>query len=162
MFGTCNLSSQSGWFWQNPLPQENTLHSIHFTDANNGWAVGDNGTILHTTNGGVTYVRETSNEIIPTDIVLYQNYPNPFNPTTTIKFSIPTSEIVKITVFDILGKEVRTLVDDYKTSGIYEVEFNSHSDEGQNLPAGRQGLPSGVYFYKLQAGKQIEMKKMVF
>ncbi|MGQ9642809.1 MAG: T9SS type A sorting domain-containing protein, partial [Ignavibacterium sp.] len=60
----------------------------------------------------------------------------------------------KLKVFDVLGKEVATLVDEYKSAGSYEVEFNSHSDGGQNLS-------SGVYLYKLQAGSFVETKKMI-
>jgi len=68
---------------------------------------------------------------------------------------------VTLKVYDILGNEVATLVNEEKPAGEYEVEFNGHSDEGQNLPAGRQGLPSGVYFFQLKAGSFIQTKKMV-
>ena len=77
------------------------------------------------------------------------NYPNPFNPSTKIKYFIPTQSIVSMKVYDALGKEVKTLVNEEKPSGIYEVEFNG------------TGLPSGVYFYQLKAGSFIETKKMV-
>ncbi|MCL4279528.1 MAG: T9SS type A sorting domain-containing protein, partial [Ignavibacteriaceae bacterium] len=59
------------------------------------------------------------------------------------------------------GNEVATLVNEEKPAGSYEVEFNSHSDEGQNLPAGRQGLSSGIYFYTLQAGNFTQTKKLI-
>jgi hypothetical protein len=116
---------------------------------------------------------EYSNEIevvidfTPTEFVLYQNYPNPFNPSTTIKYEIPgqaRNDIVVVTlkVYDVLGNEVATLVNEEKQAGVYEVEFNSHSDEGQNLT-------SGVYFYQLSVRgpetssgqKIIQTKKMI-
>ncbi len=94
----------------------------------------------------------------PREFHLYQNYPNPFNPITKIKYSIPAgtqnSVSVQLIVYDVLGREVATLVDEYKSCGEYEVEFNSHSDEVQNLP-------SGVYFYQLKAGDYIQTKKML-
>jgi Secretion system C-terminal sorting domain len=87
--------------------------------------------------------------VIPAEFVLYQNYPNPFNPSTKITFVIPKSSLVNLKVYDILGKEVATLINEEKHSGTYEVEFSAAN------------LPSGVYFYKLQAGGFVETKKMV-
>ena len=124
---------------------------------------------------------EIKNNSIPTEFSLSQNFPNPFNPSTKIRFTIPASSLnpfskgegtfVILKVYDILGNEVATLVNEEKTAGSYEVEFGGHSDEGQNLPAGRQGLASGVYFYQLivsagrspdrKAGTFIQTKKMV-
>ena len=95
--------------------------------------------------------------------MLFQNYPNPFNPNTVISYQLPVTGYVTLKVYDILGNEVATLVNEEQTAGSYEVEFNtnSHSGEVRNLPAGRQGLPSGVYFYQLKAGTFIEAKKMM-
>ena len=89
-----------------------------------------------------------SNEII-TDYTLEQNFPNPFNPTTIIKYQIPALSFVTVKVYDVLGNEVATLVNEEKQVGSYEVNF-----EGT-------GLPSGIYFYRLQAGSFVETKKMV-
>ena len=80
---------------------------------------------------------------------LFQNYPNPFNPSTKIEYSIPQRSFVLLKVYDVLGSEVITLVNEEKSVGSYEVGFDASS------------LPSGVYFYKLQAGAFIETKKMV-
>ena len=80
---------------------------------------------------------------------LSDNYPNPFNPTTTIKYQIPELSFVTLKVFDILGKEVAILVDEEKPIGNYEIEFNGNE------------LTSGVYFYRLQAGRFLDVKKMV-
>jgi hypothetical protein len=108
----------------------------------------------------------------PMEFSLEQNFPNPFNPSTKIKFTVPSvianpdgigmkqSQLVTLKVYDILGNEIATLINEEKPAGIYEVEFNSSSGIS-NLPAGRQGLMSGVYFYKLQAGNFIQTKKMV-
>jgi len=88
---------------------------------------------------------------------LLQNYPNPFNPTTKISFSIPNSTHVKLIVYDLLGREIQTLVDEIKTAGAYFVPFDAAN------------LASGIYFYKLQVGssnkagrKLVDVKKMLF
>jgi hypothetical protein len=80
---------------------------------------------------------------------LEQNYPNPFNPSTTIKYTIPELSKVKLTLFNLLGEEVTTLVNEEKIAGNYSVEFNASA------------LPSGVYFYELRAGEYIAVKKMI-
>ena len=80
---------------------------------------------------------------------LFQNYPNPFNPSTNIDFSVSASGKVTIKVFDILGKEIKTLLDEYKESGRYHITF-----DGTNLP-------SGIYFYKITANNFSSTKKMV-
>ena len=85
----------------------------------------------------------------PTNFMLYNNYPNPFNPTTTIKYSIPEASFTSIKIYNELGKEVSTLVNETKSAGTYEVEFNASN------------LSSGVYYYKLQAGSFTETKKMI-
>jgi hypothetical protein len=92
---------------------------------------------------------------------LFQNYPNPFNPSTKIKYQIPDqvrndNRLVTLKVYDVLGNEIATLVNEEKQPGTYEVEFNitSHSGEVRNLS-------SGIYFYQLKAGNYIETKKML-
>ncbi len=99
---------------------------------------------------GATDVEE--NELTPTNFVLHQNYPNPFNPGTRISWQVPAGSHQTLKVYDILGNEVATLVDEYRDEGSYEVEFNA----GQT-----PGLSSGVYFYKLQAGNYVQVKKMI-
>lgn len=86
---------------------------------------------------------------IPNEFSLRQNYPNPFNPSTRISWQSPVSSHQSIKVFDILGNEIRTLVDEYKSAGTYEVEFNA------------SGLSSGVYFYKLTSGNYSKTMKMM-
>ena len=96
-----------------------------------------------------TDVREIENGEIPRDFDLSQNYPNPFNPSTTFRYSIPTQSKVEIKVFDLLGKEIETLVNDEKPAGTYELTWNA------------ENLPSGVYFYQLRSGEFISAKKMI-
>ncbi len=92
----------------------------------------------------------------PETFMLGQNYPNPFNPSTTINFSVPTPEFVTLKVYDVLGNEVATLLNEEKPEGSYEVVFDSHSGL-----SGIKVLTSGIYFYKLQAGSFVETRKMI-
>ncbi len=85
---------------------------------------------------------------------LSQNYPNPFNPVTKIRFQIPGFSFVTLRVFDLLGNEVATLVNEEKAAGSYKVEFNSRGLIYQTLP-------SGIYFYELRAGDYTDTKKMI-
>jgi glucuronoarabinoxylan endo-1,4-beta-xylanase len=82
-------------------------------------------------------------------MVLYQNYPNPFNPSTTIKYELPRTSQVNLSVFDILGREVSLLVNDKRDAGVYEVKF-----DGSNLA-------SGVYVYRLMAGGVVQSRKLM-
>lgn len=132
------------------------LWSIDFANDTVGYAIGNN-VVLKTTNGGITFVNGNETEI-PNGFVLYQNYPNPFNPATKIKFDNPPSPLsergdrggfVKLIIFDILGREIATLVNDRLKPGTYEFEF-----DGTNFP-------SGGYFYRLSAMEYTETKRMV-
>lgn len=96
-----------------------------------------------------TTVEETPYVEIPRNYILHQNYPNPFNPTTRIEFEIPQKEHVKLTIYDILGREVMKLIDGEFNAGRYSVDVNM------------SGYPSGVYFYRLEAGKFTSVKKMM-
>jgi photosystem II stability/assembly factor-like uncharacterized protein len=229
-------STNGGYNWeiQNSNTNSNLYH-IFLLDNNNGWAVGTNGTILYTPNGGLPVelvsfsIELQDNEIVlnwitatetnnlgfeierkrndapwgdlafvkgngtttetqnysfmdenikagkykyrlkqidydgsfeyskivevevgfPTEFSLEQNYPNPFNPKTKIKYQISKLSFVKIQIYDVLGNEIATLVNEEKPAGSYEAEFN---------PA---NLPSGIYFYRIQAGSYSETRKMV-
>lgn len=89
------------------------------------------------------------NKLLTAKLTLYQNYPNPFNPSTTIKFTIPeNNSFVNLKVFDVLGREVQTLVEGVKHNGSYSVEFNANN------------LSSGIYLYKLQVNSNVTFKKM--
>ena len=104
---------------------------------------------------GDTVLSVENNENVPMSFVLYQNYPNPFNPSTTISWQSPVGSRQTIKIFDILGREVATLVDEYKEAGFYKIEFNAAQVSGSELA-------SGVYFYRLQAGNFVETKKMIY
>ena len=100
-------------------------------------------------NGNYRYSDVVEVVRIPTDYSLTQNYPNPFNPSTTIKYALSNPELVTLKIFNVLGKEVATLVSEQKPAGDYEVNFNADQ------------LASGVYYYKLTAGDFISTKKMI-
>ncbi|NNL20406.1 MAG: T9SS type A sorting domain-containing protein, partial [Ignavibacteriaceae bacterium] len=95
----------------------------------------------------------------PSKYALSQNYPNPFNPSTTIRFSIPASSLVTLKVYDVLGNEVATLVSEKKPVGSYEVKFSATG--GSASGGDVYNLPSGIYFYRLQANDFAQVKKMI-
>ncbi|MBE0572456.1 MAG: T9SS type A sorting domain-containing protein [Ignavibacteriaceae bacterium] len=92
---------------------------------------------------------ENESDNVPSTFSLYQNYPNPFNPTTTIAYEIPERGFVTLKVYDVLGREVATLLNEEKPAGSYKIEFNGTS------------LTSGIYFYQLNAGNYSETRKMI-
>jgi photosystem II stability/assembly factor-like uncharacterized protein len=142
-------STDSGNSWlQQTSGTAAFLKAVDFIDSINGYAVGDGGTILKTTNGGVTSVPNNLNEL-PLNFKLYQNYPNPFNPKSKIKFQITKLSYVKLIVYDAIGREVATLVNEQLRPGTYEVDWNGGD------------YPSGVYFYKMIAGDNSMTKKML-
>lgn len=100
----------------------------------------------------VTDVKEE--QTIPKQFVLYQNYPNPFNPNTNINYDLPVNSRVTLKIFDILGREIKTLVDEFQQAGDHQINFQSTAD-----------MPSGVYFYQLStdgsAQNFISVKKML-
>ncbi len=160
--GTILHTTDGGFTWNHQFSgvATNYLVSVYFTDRENGWVVGEGGTIIHTTDGGGPVTNVKDEEIIkPQTFLLYQNYPNPFNPTTKIKYTIPNTHspllggvsggLITLKVYDVLGREISTLVYEIKQPGKYEVEFNASS------------LSSGVYFYQLKAGEFIQTKKMI-
>jgi len=141
------------WGIQNSNTIKN-LRDINFYDKDIGLIVGEDGIILKTITGGLTFINLISN-IIPNNFSLSQNYPNPFNPVTKMKYDVPATVGVehvrplRIIVYDAIGKEIITLVNQKQSAGSYEAEFNG------------EDLPSGVYFYKLEAGNFVETKRMI-
>jgi hypothetical protein len=128
----------------------------------NNWVSGDDVILLEYPNGfRVGFITHTlsiyynttsvEEQIIsyPNYFALEQNYPNPFNPITTITYQIPDAGFVTLKVYDVLGNEIATLVNEEKSVGSYEVKLDGN------------GLPSGIYFYRLQAGSFVETKKMI-
>jgi hypothetical protein len=94
----------------------------------------------------------------PDKFVLEQNYPNPFNPSTLIRYQLPVDGYVTLKVYNTLGQEVATLVNEFQTAGNHSIIFDS--PKANNSPFGI--LSSGVYFYRLQAGRFVDVKKMVY
>jgi hypothetical protein len=114
----------------------------------------------HRSTEGISQIQwKISNEaeIVLDKSELFSNYPNPFNPSTNIQYTINNRQFVTLKVYDVLGNEVATLVNEWKEAGSYEVEFNASSV----FRSASGGLVSGIYFYRLQAGNFVETKKMI-
>ncbi len=114
-----------------------------------GYAVSSNGTVIKLADTLNVLTGISNNSSIPNSFSLSQNYPNPFNPVTVINYSVPSAEMVKLEVFDILGNAVKTLVNENKSAGNYEVTFNAGN------------LSSGIYYYRINAGDYTETRKMM-
>jgi len=143
-----HLSSDSGRSWNNTITFVTSVKEIKFLNSKIGFLICEGGKIYKTTTGGGLGIALKSSEI-PIDFSLSQNYPNPFNPTTKINFDLKSTAFAMLRVYDITGREVRTLVNEKLAAGSYSYDFNASE------------LPSGVYFYQLQADGFIETKKMI-
>lgn len=114
---------------------------------------------LHPDVSNISIIFNTSSTgddfLTPDNFILYQNYPNPFNPSTKISWQSPVSSHHTLKIYDVLGNEIATLVNEFKSAGTYEIEFNAKET--------RKGisLPTGIYFYRLQAGNFAQTKKMI-
>jgi hypothetical protein len=158
----------NGSGWVNDIKRDYTYTWNYFESCNaelwNGtnWEPGDTPILVNNPDGfkiaivsqniDIYYIIvnvEATNSDAPSDFSLSQNYPNPFNPSTVIRYQLPVIGFVTLKVYDILGREIATLVNEEKPAGEYEVEFN-----GSNLP-------SGIYFYQLKAEQYSETKKMI-
>lgn len=147
--GAINGTTNNGASWiLQSFASTTYLYSMSFASPLTGWAVGAGGRILKTTTGGITNVQRVSNEI-PNLFSLYQNYPNPFNPNTKIKFALPKSSFAKLVIYDMLGREIATLVNEQLNPGVYEVNFDGTK------------CASGIYYYKLMMGEFKQTKKMI-
>ena len=133
-------------------PDSSKLYDIVFTDSLTGYAVGEEGVIVKYKYQAPDFVSKEFSPVV-SDFVLYQNFPNPFNPKTHIKFRISDFAFVSLNVYDVLGNELVTLVNEELSPGEYKVEF------GRNLI--NQVLTSGIYFYQLRTGDFIQTKKMI-
>ncbi|OGU67661.1 MAG: hypothetical protein A2X62_12175 [Stygiobacter sp. GWC2_38_9] len=130
-------------FKRTALKNDKTFYyRVRYRDHNLKWSVWSNVTSFNTP----TYIAAST---IPAKFNLEQNYPNPFNPVTEINYQLPEVSKVRLSVFDILGREISTLVDEVKSPGFYSVKFN-----GKNLS-------SGVYFYQLRTNSFVDTKKLV-
>ena len=130
------------------------ITSYLFVDGPRTYAVINYSPTFNQLSVSYTAIKPTSvlNEVsgvLPTSYDLQQNYPNPFNPTTKLSFSVPHSSHITLKVFNVLGNEVATLVNEFVKAGIYETSFDGNR------------LPSGVYFYRLQGEGFIDTKRML-
>ena len=150
--GNIGYSTDWGYTWTTQESGvDSELREVIFINDNEGWIVGGGtgypGVILHTTNGGV--VSDVNENNIVSQFELHQNYPNPFNPNTNIRYQIPERSFITLKVFDLLGNEVASLLNEEREAGNYESTFNA------------EGLGSGVYFYQIKSGTYYETKKMI-
>lgn len=99
--------------------------------------------------GFVTEIQNDYNSSLPNNFRLFQNYPNPFNPNTVIRYEIPNETFVLIKLYDLLGREIKTLVDEDERAGIYSYNFNGSE------------LSSGIYFYRITTGKSSATKQLL-
>ena len=124
-------------------PVEADLFALNFANENVGISIGSEGTEIYSNDGGLTWLTGITANVLPADkkfdAKLSQNYPNPFNPSTLINYSIPDNSTVSIKIYDMTGREVRTLVNSYQAPGSYSVKFDAAN------------LSSGIYFYVLRA-----------
>ncbi|MBK7868290.1 MAG: T9SS type A sorting domain-containing protein [Ignavibacteriales bacterium] len=142
--------SRDGGEWQRedlPIPLTGTF--MKMADPSTAYIFGQNGTIIRFKDMSYTSIEEETGAEIINDYSLSQNYPNPFNPETIIKFSLPEAGFVKGVVYDILGREVRTLINGEMNPGNHEVKFDA------------KGIASGVYIFRLEAGRYSSAIKMV-
>jgi photosystem II stability/assembly factor-like uncharacterized protein len=136
------------WLTQTMDPPVAGALSFSMVNLSLGWAVTVFDGIYKTTNGGATFVTTPPGNM-PLQVTLSQNYPNPFNPSTTIHYSLPHSSHVTLTIYTTLGQQVAKLVNEQQQAGYHDAEFRG------------DGLASGVYFYRLQAGEYSATKKLL-
>jgi hypothetical protein len=149
---TESTASDGIYEWTVQAPQTSWDCRIKITDISNSSITDESDTtfVIDT----FPSVEDSTNSFVPAEFSLIQNYPNPFNPITTIKFQIPDqarndNTAITLKIYDVLGNEIATLMNEEKPAGSYEVEFDGSS------------LPSGIYFYQIKAGSFVDTKKMV-
>jgi|WetSurMetagenome_2_1015567.scaffolds.fasta_scaffold01760_3 photosystem II stability/assembly factor-like uncharacterized protein len=147
--GSIYFSSDNGTSFsiQSILPSMSCVNALTLANVNCGWAGLASGEI-YKYRGNLSDIHNITTAI-PVIYSLEQNYPNPFNPNTNIKFNLPKEGFVSLIVYDILGKEIRQLVNGYKSTGTYSIDFDA------------SGLSSGIYFYRFVSGKFVGVKKMM-
>ncbi|KAA3599324.1 MAG: T9SS C-terminal target domain-containing protein [Calditrichaeota bacterium] len=148
-----------GYTWDlNSIPTNKRMNNFHFINQDIGFAVGNDGTIIRTLNGGVVSIsEETNSEIpqLPNTIQLLENYPNPFNPSTTINYELKNTnyELAKLSIFNVLGQKVREWILP-SNSGKNSVIWDGTDNFGKSVS-------SGVYLYRLKIGNESQTKKML-
>ena len=128
-----------------------------FTIAENSPCIGsgENGTDIGALGVGCeTAILSLGKELLPDNFVLHQNYPNPFNPTTEISYDIPEASVVSLSIYDLMGREIRTMINSEQTAGFKNIQWNATDNLGKSVPA-------GMYIYTIQAGEFRQTRKMV-
>jgi photosystem II stability/assembly factor-like uncharacterized protein len=137
------------WVRQNITVTSN-LRSLSFLDATQGVVAGEGGTIMGSVQGGFpVFIEHHSGDPVPREFYLAQNFPNPFNPSTAISYRLSAVSRVSLEVFDVLGRRVGVLVDELQRPGHHQVMWNA------------SGFPSGVYFYQIRVGANVQSRAMV-
>ncbi len=147
-YGRLFKSTNGGYNWINQNLSTAYQRTIFFINDYTGWTCGGGGRILYTTTGGVTSITNNIGTI-PEEFYLEQNFPNPFNSGTIIRYILTKPSKVELSIFDISGKKIRTLVSGYKSAGTYDVIFKADD------------LTTGIYFYKMTAGDFSQTKKLI-
>jgi hypothetical protein len=151
------LAKYDGTTWKvyntsnSDLPSDN-IWPLAIDSLGNAW-VGADGISVYK-EGGVVSVKETQKSNLPEGFALRQNYPNPFNPTTIISYQLPIAGKVNLTIYNLLGRKIKTLVDSFQSAGEHSIVWSATSDA--NNP-----MSSGIYFYRLKTRERIVQKKMV-
>lgn len=146
--GKVYYTNNGGLNWYSQYSADShDLYAVNFVDSAYGIAVGNDGTVLKTTETGTLNGDRPPVTQIPDNFKLYQNYPNPFNPTTTIEFDIPVQTKVVLKIYNLLGQEVAKLVNEELGAGRYEVKFDGSR------------IASGVYFYRITTGNGFSQSK---
>jgi len=147
-FPATSLMAQTDFWQQTNGPFGGAVKSLAINSSSDIFAGTSGGGVFRSVGSSTTAVEEISSSI-PSSFALEQNYPNPFNPTTTIQFTLAKGANVKLQVFSIEGKEVATLVDEALTPGVHTFRFEAN------------GLPSGVYFYRIEAGELFQTRRLM-
>jgi hypothetical protein len=147
--GDLLLTSNNGNNWS-ILNSRMTITQLYSLVINDSfiYAVTDNGILYSSISGMETNV-ESLKKTVPASYILFQNYPNPFNPATTISYQVPKPGKILIKVYDMLGREIRTLVNEEKPAGSYSLKFDG------------RGLTSGIYIYRMIASDNVFTRKFV-
>jgi photosystem II stability/assembly factor-like uncharacterized protein len=144
-------TTDAGYSWAHEI-NNRVFYAVDAPNVNTAYFCGFQGVIYKfDKNDSTTSAQEQILNSIPKQFLLQQNYPNPFNPSTSIQYAISSTQFVTLKVYDLLGREVATLVNEEKPAGSYNAQFTINNVQ----------LSSGIYFYKLQAGDFVETKKMI-
>lgn len=145
VFGSGNSNSPKSYYYEDSTDLQQAIYHYRLKQIDNDGAFKYSDSIEVST---ITKVESEANAV--TGFLLKQNFPNPFNPTTVISWQLAVGSYVTLKVYDVLGNEIATLVNEEKSPGRYSIKFDATNS-----------LPSGVYFYQLRAGKFVQTKKFI-